>query len=875
MVMSADPERDQGERIQKLLDELEDVPPASHRGYLAKRCSDPELCGEALSLLAAEREAPDYLDRFARCVVPALTTPPDPKGRCVGAYRLLRPLGRGGMGVVYEAERADGAFQQHVALKLLTTALAGTDAHDRFLAERHILAGLAHPAIAHLLDGGVASDGTPWFAMEYVDGEPIDADCDGRQLGIRHRLELVLQVCEAVEHAHRRLVIHRDLKPANILVTREGRIKLLDFGIAKLLDATASDRLVSPTRTGQPVMTPEYASPEQVRGEPLSTASDVYQLGMLLYRLLTGRWPYTLDSRDGCDIARAICEQTPTRPSTVVFRDTREPLTPAARAIAEKICRARHSSPARLRRQLRGDLDNIVLKALRKEPERRYGSVDSLAQDIRRHLDGHPVTARPDTLFYRGRKFLERHSVGVTAAAALLMIALVLAGLHTWRIQRERARAEAAAAQATEMSRFLTRLFESSDPREAKGAELTARELLDRGVARVDRELASQPELHAEMLRVLGRTYLELGLYNSADRLLRRALASYRPRLGLDHPDVARVLADIGLLQFRRGEYARARKQLEAAARILDISHSGDPAGLARVLATLGAAYRELGDYKSALPTLERALAIQERTAERSSAATALILRRLGGLLVHLGRLERAEALYERALRVYEREPGKDYPEVGKTLVDLASIRAIQGETEGVEAMYRRGLTILRNAYGPAHDTVSSALNNLGSFLLQVGRYAEAVDVLEDALAVNVKALGPDNPRVAATLASLGEAYSGSGRLREARRYYQRSVSVREAGLGTDRFDALLFHSLVHLGRTSADLGDSAAAERALTRALALWRQGAKTTNPQLAPSLLYLGRWLVDHGRCHGTIPTRWTSTSGAALQGLLASCS
>ncbi|MPY87308.1 MAG: protein kinase, partial [Luteitalea sp.] len=435
ILMPADREREQGERIQKLLDELEGVPPASQHDYLTERCPDPELRREVLSLLAAEGEASDYLDRFAQGMLPALATPPDPRGRRIGAYRLLRLLGRGGMGVVYEAERADGQFEQHVALKLLTTALTGTEAHDRFLVERHILAGLGHPAIAHLLDGGVVADGTPWFAMEYVDGEPIDAYCDRRQLGVRQRLELVLQICDAVEHAHRRLVIHRDLKPANILVTSEGRIKLLDFGIAKLLGAMGGSGAAPPTRTGQPVMTPEYASPEQVRGEPLSTASDVYQLGILLYRLLTGRWPYTLGSRHGGDIARTICEQTPTRPSTVVFRETQEPSTPAAQAVVDEICRVRHSSPARLRRQLRGDLDNIVLKTLRKEPERRYGSVDALAQDIRRHLDGHPVTARRDTVVYRGRKFLERHAVGVTAAAAVVMVALVLAGLHTWRIQ--------------------------------------------------------------------------------------------------------------------------------------------------------------------------------------------------------------------------------------------------------------------------------------------------------------------------------------------------------------------------------------------------------------------------------------------------------
>jgi serine/threonine-protein kinase len=768
-----DAERERGARIEGLLDELEEVTTAGREDFSARICADPELRREALSLLAAESQASRYLARFGEGLVPGPVEPPDLTGRHIGPYKLLRPLGRGGMGVVYEAARADGAFDQHVALKLLTTAVADTEAHERFLAERQILAGLEHPAIARMMDGGVTPDGTPWFSMEYVDGEPIDVYCDRHRLGIHQRLELLLQVCDAVDHAHRRLVIHRDLKPANVLVTEDRHVKLLDFGIAKLLGGATGLRATPATRVARRFMTPEYASPEQVRGEPVTTASDVYQLGLLLYELLTGHRPYTLRDRAAGELERVICEQAPVRPSAAILRKGQlEAATGASVTAVAEVRRVRRARAAQLRWRLRGDLDNIVLKALRKEPERRYGSADRLAQDLRRHVKGLPVTARPDTVAYRCRKFLQRHGAGAVAAAMLFVLAVAMVGVHTARIQSERDRAQTEAAKAEHVTRFLVDLFRSADPRVARGAEFTGSELLDRGVEQVERELADQPGIQADVLHVVGRTYMELGAYDRAEGTLTRVLELRRERLGPDHGEVAETLGELGLLKFHQGHYERARERLEEAASALDVSLGGEARELAVVLDTLGRVHRARGDYEASRGAFDRALAIQQRASGEDSEPVASILHNLGALLYETGLLPRSAALHERALAIYERELGGDHPSVGSTLLDLANVRTAQGELEGLERMYRRALVILENAYGPSHTRVAAALDSLGRFLVISGRHDEALDVMRRAVEVRGAGAGPTraptDPGLVSTLLDLGRALTEQHRCTEA-----------------------------------------------------------------------------------------------------------
>ena len=448
-------------------------------------------------------------------------------GERIGPYRVLRTLGVGGMGEVFLADRADAEFEQQVAIKVVFGSSLARGVQSRLKVERQILAQLDHPNIAHLLDGGSLADGTAYIVMEYVDGVPIDAYCDANHLDIPARLKLFQTICAAVHYAHQNLIVHRDLKPSNILVTEAGVPKLLDFGIAKLLDAGQAGRhTLAVTHADFRLMTPDHASPEQVRGQPITTSSDVYVLGVLLFRLLTGVGPYLIPSMRLADIERAICEKEPPLPSHSVGADDS--------AEAHAIARARGTSTHRLRRILRGDLDNIVDMAMRKEPERRYASAQQMASDIQRYLEGKPVIARRDTLSYRSAKFVRRHWLPVTAGISASFLVLAFAtttyvqslrvAAERDRAAQQRERAERERARAEEVSSFLVNLFKLSDPEENRGNQVTARELLDSGARRLRAGLTDQPETKAALLSTVGAVYDSLGQYQDALPLLDEAL---------------------------------------------------------------------------------------------------------------------------------------------------------------------------------------------------------------------------------------------------------------------------------------------------------------------------------------------------------------
>jgi serine/threonine-protein kinase len=488
--------------------------PAAERDRFLEIACPAELRPAVSRLLAADAASGGFLERpVARLLGETASEAPAP-GRRLGPYRLLREIGTGGMGTVYLAVRDDAQYERQVAVKVLRAGLADPAARHRFLAERQILARLEHPAIARLYDGGTTADGRPYLVMEWIDGLPLTGYCDQNRLSIEARLSLFLQVAAAVQHAHQNLLVHRDLKPGNILVTAEGEPRLIDFGIAKQLAPEGGDGNL--TRTGLRLLTPSYASPEQVRGEAITTASDVYSLGVLLYELLAGRSPYRVEPGLLHEVERAICEEEPERPSQALLR------SPAAGPTAEAIAAARGMRPAALRRRLAGDLDNVVLMALRKEPGRRYGSAAQLAADLERHLGDLPVLARPDTLAYRGRKFVQRHRAAVAAAGLSL---LVLAGFvvslaaQGRRLARERDKARYALS-------FLVDVFEDADPHKTAGAALTAREILARGAARAAGELSRPPEVQAAALDAIGQ--LGLGLGQAAAGGLRRRFAGVR-----------------------------------------------------------------------------------------------------------------------------------------------------------------------------------------------------------------------------------------------------------------------------------------------------------------------------------------------------------
>jgi len=530
-------------------------PPARGERLARLAAEDAELGRVVAALLEADEAAGEFLSApvaaSARTLVDEWVDggAPAGAGRTIGPWRLLAPLGRGGMGEVWEVERVDGQFEQRAALKLLRPGMDSDEIVARFLRERQILARLVHPGIARLLDGGRAADGRPFLVLEKVDGATVTEHCRAAGLGVDERVRLIAEACDAVESAHRQLVVHRDLKPSNILVTREGRVQLLDFGIAKLLDDTGGEAAL--TRTGLGALTPAYAAPEQILGEPVTTATDVYSLGVVLYELLVGALPHRRAGRTGAALAAELTRESVPRPSAQARRGA------AAGAGGREL--------RRLERQLRGDLDTILLKALARDPERRYASAAALGDDLRRFLAGRPVLARPDTAAYRVGKFVRRHWIGV-ASASLVVVSLAIGFVAAaWQARRAEASSRAAAAEARRAERtkeFLISLFEVADPTKSGGETVTARQLLEQGASRLATELASEPELRADLLEAVARIEASLGLLDAAERSVETALAL---RTGADAPRRASAEATLGSIRIQQGD-------LEAAGELLDRS---------------------------------------------------------------------------------------------------------------------------------------------------------------------------------------------------------------------------------------------------------------------------------------------------------------
>jgi eukaryotic-like serine/threonine-protein kinase len=774
-----------------------------------------------------------------------MDSPSDAHGQRIGPWRIVRLLGSGGMGVVYLAERADDSFRQQVAIKLVRNRLIDPETEERLVGERRILASLNHPNIARLFDGGTTSDGTPYLVMEYIDGVPIDHYCDSRRLTITERLQLFRAICSAVHYAHQNLVVHRDIKSTNILVTRDGTPKLLDFGIAKLLDDSgAATRDL--TREGILMMTPENAAPEQVLERTITTATDTYALGILLYQLLCGHPPYRL-SGNRQDVSDSICRGQPRLPSEMVRVSWREPETRGRQfgnLTPEIISRYRGTTTDKLSRRLRGDLDNIVMTALRKEPERRYRSVSEFAEDLRLHEASLPVVARPDTWSYRSGKFLRRHVAGAAMSAVLvcLLVAFAIAlGVQNRRIAEER-------DTAMEVSRFLERIFTASDPGNARGLEVTAKEILARGADRISVELRARPAIQATLMQTIGRVYLNLGQYEPAIAMFEESLRIGLAAFGERHPQVAAVRSELGLALTRTADYRRARELLEAALAQNRREEGERGPAVAKNLYNLSELAQATGDLERALSLATESLSIFEGYGERFPREIAEGKSGLARILRARNELAAAEELYREAIAVTRHHYGPDHPNIAYYLQNLAVVLRARGDLDAAQAMFEESIAVTRRVLGEKHDLVAGSLVMLGALLHDKGRLDAAEAAFTDSLALHRDARGPDHPFVAYDMTSMAMLKAEQGKHREAESLLRQAIAIFEASVGPDH--QYVASALTELGVVLADSGAPGDALPLLERAEVIRASDYGPDDPLMAATTAAYGHVLARLGR-------------------------
>jgi len=796
------------QKIQSVFAQVIDTAPAERTARIASSCGDDtELRRSVESLLESDQMSEDpLLNAIGEAAELLLVEHQDRLvGKRIGHYRIVSILGHGGMSTVYRGERDDAQYPQTVAVKVLHHAALHPRLRSRLHSERHILATLAHRSIARLIDSGDLEDGTPYLVMEHVDGESIDAYCDSRTLFIRERLELFIQVCAAVQFAHRNLVVHRDIKAANILVTGDGTPKLLDFGIAKLLAPESLSHTVPVTRLQERILTPENAAPEQVLGRPITTATDIYALGVLLYQLLTGRSPYRLLSCSQLQLERAICMDDPLRPSQMVVARLPGEMDIDRSRISDR----RGLSPQRLRARLNGDLDAIVAMAMRKEPDRRYPSVEALADDVNRHLLGNPVRARHGDWRYGTAKFMRRHLLMVASVTAAFLGLAGIAGVTLWQNHRIEAAREATAAErdrAQQVSAFLVDVFSQADPFNAQGHEATAKDLLDRGAAKITGNLSLQPEVRAQLLESIGLAYRRQGLSERAIPLFEQSVAIRREERPIDKHRLAAAIANLARALTDGGHLVSAEAYLEQA---LELSRTGDNS-----------------------PSVE----------------TADILVQFAQFALEAkSEPERAAKLFGEALGIYRGALGNQHLSVAVTLSGLASAALWKDDFASAEQYQRQAIEIFQATVSRNYPDHAVALANLGYILTQRGQYAEAEQLLTEALQIERNVFGEDNERLAQTESHLGILYDREGDVPRATEAMRSAVRIANKGLGPNHY--LTGYYLEALANLYSKSNDLAAAETSARQALDVYAKSLPAQHLYVASARQTLGEVLLRRG--------------------------
>lgn len=829
--MKISPER--WKQLEPHLDTVLDLDPPEREAHLASLAAqDPTLAADLRALLREPAKDWESLPARAGDLLSAVRgaeeAGPDLADRHIGPWRIVRVIGRGGMGVVYLAERADGKFEQQAAIKVMHWT-GGAHAMKRFRLEQQTLARLDHPSITRIFDSGMTEEGLPYFVMEWVAGMPITRAAEESGMSVRERVRLFIRLCEAVHSAHQRLVVHRDIKPDNVMLTPDGHVKVLDFGIAKWL---TEDHDASLTQQGEGLLTPQYASPEQFLEQAITTSTDVYALGLLLHEILSGRPPYDLSGKSMTEQKRLVAEHDPARLSS-------------------------HAADPRRRRELAGDLERITARALHKDPARRYDSAAAMADDLRRFLDGLPVQATPDSLAYRASRFVRRHR-GPVAIGALAVIALVAAAMTTaWQARvaaRERDHARIEAARSEQIVDFLVSSLEQTNPYAENVGAVTMREFLEQSSSRIETELADQPDVRTKVYSTMSRVFVHVGEIRRGQHFAERAIqladsvfgpTSLEAATARSH--MARAVAHSSLdsaMIYEREALGALRGRRDRESRIL----------LANVLEDHGAHREQVGETDSSLALHREALAIRERLYDKPHGDLARSHHHLASLLANMGDPEAGSA-FEKAALLWKQTLGTDHPNHASTLNNWAAWLEREGRPDSARVLYERSLEISRRTLGAGSGGLATPLNNLGRLELNRGQMEAARAHLAEAAGLLRGREGSDTP-LAGALMNLGLAAFLQDDYVTAEARYREGRALFEHRFGADHAYVAIADS--YLGRTLWKQGRTAEAERRLARATTVLERHQPAMASRLVAALTWAGRLRMEANPGQGELKLR-----------------
>lgn len=804
------------DKVEAILDKALDLPEKERATFVAKECRrNPRLKKEVELILTSISDSEGWLENpkeykqeFYSEVAEDLeqiSTQESLIGEEIGAYTIIEKVGQGGMGAVYLAERTDGDFKHRVAIKLIRNSHATEENIKRFRREKSILANLNHPSIAQLYDGGRTESGIPYIIMEFVEGAPITEYCRIHNCTIEQKLELFKQVLEAVQNAHENLTIHRDLKPDNIFIDQSGNVKILDFGISKLLE----DDHDSLHTTEAHLLTPRYASPEQIRQEPVTTSTDLYSLGVVLFKLLANEDPIDLTDLTEYQAGQAILNEEPSKPSSKV------------------------SDPV-LKKKLKGDLDAIVLKAIRKEPESRYRGAKDFINDLENYRSGIPVSAREDSLQYRAQKFLDRHKQGIVIASGVVFLIVILTGFYTSRITHERNIAQLEAEKSQEITSFIIGLLEENYPQNSQGDTITVRQILDKSVSEI-RTLDKSPKVRAKLLQVIGHAYNSVGEPQKAKPLLGRSI-NILDSVNVANVDLAHTYNVSGLITRDLGKLDSAQYYMQKAVYMLrDLDKKNIPE-YPKALKNLAYVLRLQSDYEQALNLVEEALQIEKQLYEAPNVNIAETVYILASINRYLGNYEKALEHQRNSLKMIQAITSGPHPGMVANLSNIAVLFSIMDSPDSSKTYYRKALNMAERLYGPNHPEVANLSSNISSIYIDEQKYDSAEILINKALDITLKTSGEHNPRYGNYINNYGKLYFQKGEFFKADSMYQIALRIFEENYDADHPE--IANMIQNRADVAYSLNNFEEAKKLQTQALEIRRQNFDLEHPKVQYNL-------------------------------------